>query len=312
MIFTSQRSMSGEIRKLFISFWILLNVISVPLTWANDVSYCVKKNTYHNNVLKGGLEAGDYMPWEPADVSHMTVDKCTEHCCESQDTDVVFLLNSYCFCVRCHSKELCSLVKITPPANYTPITVTVLKSISKLSTPTALVSHSRTLARRTQPTEFSTQSTTVKLEQKETKGTKRSDHVTTEPGEETTDHGLGRRNGTEIGINLTTPYNVTSAGPSTPRPTRMVKTEKKAEGTGNDDISLQCPGTLKVIRVRAFGIPGDNGTVADFDKHCQANLGLIDGTNVCIVSLKRVYKTSYPPFIKTLVTFTCSYTEFAS
>lgn len=85
-----------------------------------------------------------------------------------------------------------------------------------------------------------------------------------------------------------------------------------AEGTGNDDISLQCPGTLKVIRVRAFGIPGDNGTVADFDKHCQANLGLIDGTNVCIVSLKRVYKTSYPPFIKTLVTFTCSYTEFAS
>ena len=85
-----------------------------------------------------------------------------------------------------------------------------------------------------------------------------------------------------------------------------------AEGTGNDDISLQCPGTLKVIRVRAFGIPGDNKTVADFDKHCQANLGQIDGTNVCIVSLKRVYKTSYPPFIKTLVTFTCSYTEYVS
>lgn len=70
-----------------------VDVVSVPLTSANDVSYCVKKNTYHNNVLKGGLEAGDYMPWEPADVSHMTVDKCTEHCCESQDTDVVFLLN---------------------------------------------------------------------------------------------------------------------------------------------------------------------------------------------------------------------------
>lgn len=85
-----------------------------------------------------------------------------------------------------------------------------------------------------------------------------------------------------------------------------------AEGTGNDDISLQCPGTLKVIRVRAFGIPGDNETVAHFDKHCQANLGQIDGTNVCIVSLKRVYKTSYPPFIKTLVTFTCSYTEYVS
>ena len=85
-----------------------------------------------------------------------------------------------------------------------------------------------------------------------------------------------------------------------------------AEGTGNDDISLQCPGTLKVIRVIAFGIPGNNETVEDFDKHCQANLGQIAGTNVCIVSLKRVYKTSYPPFIKTLVTFTCSYTEFVS
>ena len=34
---------------------------------------------------------------------------------------------SYCFCVRCHSLESCSLVKITPPPEYTPITVTVLK-----------------------------------------------------------------------------------------------------------------------------------------------------------------------------------------
>ena len=84
------------------------------------------------------------------------------------------------------------------------------------------------------------------------------------------------------------------------------------EGTGNDDISLQCPGTLKVIRVLAFGIPGDSQTIKDFDKHCQANLAQIDETNVCIVSLKRVYKSSYPPFIKTLVTYTCSYTEFVS
>ncbi|XP_078361813.1 uncharacterized protein LOC144646151 isoform X3 [Oculina patagonica] len=114
-----------------------------------------------------------------------------------------------------------------------------------------------------------------------------------------------------IGVNFTT-SNVTLTGPTTPRPTRVVTTEKKAEGTGNDDISLQCPGTLKVTRVRAFGIPGDNKTVDDFDKHCQANLGQVDGTNVCIVSLKRVYKTSYPPFIKTLVTYTCSYTEHVS
>ena len=64
-----------------------------------------------------------------------------------------------------------------------------------------------------------------------------------------------------------------------------------------------------MIRVAAFGIPGDNKTVVDFDKHCQANLAQVDGTNVCIVSLKRVFKSSYPPFIKTVVTYTCSYTE---
>ncbi|KAM7452081.1 hypothetical protein ABFA07_000666 [Porites harrisoni] len=114
-----------------------------------------------------------------------------------------------------------------------------------------------------------------------------------------------------IGINITTP-NVSSTGPTTPRPTRVVKTERKAEGTGNDDISLQCQGALKIIRVAAFGIPGDNNTVSDFDKHCHANLAQVDGTNVCIVSLKRVYKTSYPPFIKTIVTYTCSYTEEVS
>ena len=67
--------------------------VSVPYVRANDVSFCIKKKTYPNVVLQGGLEAGKYMPWEPHDVSHMTVDTCTEHCCKSPDTDVVFLLN---------------------------------------------------------------------------------------------------------------------------------------------------------------------------------------------------------------------------
>ncbi|XP_022802351.1 uncharacterized protein LOC111339890 [Stylophora pistillata] len=111
-----------------------------------------------------------------------------------------------------------------------------------------------------------------------------------------------------VDVNLTK-VRSNSTAITTPRPTRVVTTEKKAEGTGNDDISLQCLGTITVIRVRAFGIPGDTSTVDDFNKHCQANLGQVDGTNVCIVSLKRVYKSSYPPFIKTLVTYTCSYIE---
>ncbi|RMX47017.1 hypothetical protein pdam_00009635 [Pocillopora damicornis] len=147
-----------------------------------------------------------------------------------------------------------------------------------------------------------------------------------------------------VDVNFTT-LSSNSTGITTPRPTRVVTTEKKgpppptkvtlnyirvtksileakrpkltmstfplvrAEGTGNDDISLQCSGTITVIRVRALGIPGDTSTVDDFNKHCQANLGQVDGTNVCIVSLKRVYKSRYPPFIKTVVTYTCSYTE---
>ncbi|RMX47016.1 hypothetical protein pdam_00009634, partial [Pocillopora damicornis] len=73
------------------------------------------------------MEAGTYTPWEPGDLSHMTVDRCTEHCCKSPDTDVVFLLNSYCFCVKCHSLESCAMVKITPPSTYRPVTVTVSK-----------------------------------------------------------------------------------------------------------------------------------------------------------------------------------------
>lgn len=60
---------------------------------AKDVSFCFKSATHYNVILSGGLEAGKYKPWEPSDESHMTHDRCTEHCCKSPDTDVVFLLN---------------------------------------------------------------------------------------------------------------------------------------------------------------------------------------------------------------------------
>jgi hypothetical protein len=80
-----------------------------------------------------------------------------------------------------------------------------------------------------------------------------------------------------------------------------------AEGKGNDDISIQCRGTMKITRVFAFGIVGDTKTVTDFDKYCQANIKDVDNTKVCIISLKRVYKTNYPPFISTKVTYKCTY-----
>lgn len=317
-------TMNRGTHKQAILIWILLN-FECAFT-RNDASFCFKKATHYNVVLEGKLKAGIYTPWEPdpSEVSSMTIDRCTEHCCRNPDIDVVFLLDRfserYCFCVKCHSDHLCFLKKITPPPSFTPITVTLSKSISKLSTTTAPFSDTWT-STRTKPTKSSTKSSTVKREQTETKRTtERTEDVATTSGKTTSDHGLGRRTGSEgeLGgqrsnprINITTP-NVSSTGPTTPRPTRVVKTERKAEGTGNDDISLQCQGALKIIRVAAFGIPGDNNTVSDFDKHCHANLAQVDGTNVCIVSLKRVYKTSYPPFIKTIVTYTCSYTEEVS
>ena len=63
----------------------------------NDASFCFKKATHYNVVLEGKLKAGIYTPWEPApsEVSHMTIDRCTEHCCRNPDTDVVFLLDRW-------------------------------------------------------------------------------------------------------------------------------------------------------------------------------------------------------------------------
>ena len=61
----------------------------------NDASFCFKKTAHYDVVLDGKLKAGIYTPWEPDpnEVSHMTIDRCTEHCCRSPDTDVVFLLD---------------------------------------------------------------------------------------------------------------------------------------------------------------------------------------------------------------------------
>ncbi|XP_022777548.1 uncharacterized protein LOC111318967 [Stylophora pistillata] len=112
---------------LLMALCTFLDCILVLQVQANDVSYCVKKRTYPDVILQGRMEAGTYTPWEPGDLSHMTVDKCTKHCCKSPDTDVVFLLNSFCFCVKCHSLESCTMVKITSPSTYRPVTVTVMK-----------------------------------------------------------------------------------------------------------------------------------------------------------------------------------------
>lgn len=58
-----------------------------------DAAFCFKQETHYNTTLKGGLDAGEYTPWEPRGVDFMTVDLCTKHCCKSPDTDAVFLLN---------------------------------------------------------------------------------------------------------------------------------------------------------------------------------------------------------------------------
>ena len=69
--------------------WFLAHITAL----AKDAPFCIKQATHYNTILRSGLEAGVYRPWEPRDVGNMTVDKCTEHCCQSPDTDTVFLLN---------------------------------------------------------------------------------------------------------------------------------------------------------------------------------------------------------------------------
>ncbi|KAK3753245.1 hypothetical protein QZH41_004457 [Actinostola sp. cb2023] len=64
---------------------------------------------------------------------------------------------------------------------------------------------------------------------------------------------------------------------------------------------------MTVTRVIAFGIPGDQKAVSAFNKYCQANKEKLDKTNICFVSLKRVYKSNYPPFISTKVIYRCRF-----
>ncbi|XP_029188702.2 uncharacterized protein LOC114955923 [Acropora millepora] len=298
-----------ESQKSKVLLLLLLNFVCVL---GRDAAFCFKQETHYNTTLKGGLDAGEYTPWEPRGVDFMTVDLCTKHCCKSPDTDAVFLLNSHCFCVKCYSVRSCSLQKITPPPGYIPVTVIVMESISKFSTTSTPHTHPKTF-RDIPKTETSSQSTAVRLNQKQTEqGTERHSHVKTTPTQTTSYGGPGRGNGEDHEVNITSP-NISSTGATTPRPTRKVTKQKKAEGMGNDDISLLCPGSLKVTGVRAFEVSGNTDTIKDFDKYCQANLVRVDASNVmCILSLRRVYKSRYPPFVKTAVTYECSYTEFVS
>ena len=52
---------------------------------------------------------------------------------------------------------------------------------------------------------------------------------------------------------------------------------------------------------------GNDKTVKDFNEYCKTNLHTMDNTKVCVVSLKRVYKESYPPFVTTEIEYKCTY-----
>ncbi|KAK2558295.1 hypothetical protein P5673_019417 [Acropora cervicornis] len=79
-----------ESQKSKVLILLLLNFVCVL---GKDAAFCFKQTTHYNTTLKGGLDAGEYTPWEPHGVDFMTVDLCTKHCCKSPDTDAVFLLN---------------------------------------------------------------------------------------------------------------------------------------------------------------------------------------------------------------------------
>ena len=79
-------------------------------------------------------------------------------------------------------------------------------------------------------------------------------------------------------------------------------------GTGNAKIKLQCPGAIKVIKVVAFGVQGNEETVSAFDQVCQDSITQVDNVNHCVVSLEKVYGNPYPPTAKTNLSYRCTYT----
>ncbi|XP_031571584.1 uncharacterized protein LOC116305741 [Actinia tenebrosa] len=251
------------------------------------------------------MKAGLYIPYDnPSDLAQMTVTKCTKYCCKKPGIiDIVFLLNKYCYCVSCYSVKLCRLFSIDPPEGFHPVAVVLNKDIvATLVSPTSS-------QRRPNPwmsgsgRVFTNHLFTKKLSPtKLSVSTRHVWNAATRFGREREE----RRQSTTNKVTLP-PIPVPTSFPTSLRPTRIAIKERTVEGKGNEDISIQCLGTFKITRVLAFGIVGDTKTVTDFDRYCQANIKDVDNAKICIISLKRVYKTNYPPFISTKVTYKCTY-----
>ncbi|XP_032238284.1 uncharacterized protein LOC116618548 isoform X2 [Nematostella vectensis] len=274
---------------LILIVWLLLSVpVRCQVTSPNT---CKVHAIYNDVTLFGGMKAGVYIPFDDQNApTHMTVTKCTEHCCQTGAADVVFLLNKYCYCVICYSVQLCSPVAITPPRGFKPVAVVLNKGIFKVTT--------------SAPTKPLKSVFSIAI----SSYTKQSVDRGTDQNVRTTAGGREREGQEGLTGQITLPPAAAATKkPTTLPPTRMVSKERTVIGKGNEDITLQCAGTMDILRVVAFGITGDKGTVKDFNKYCKANMKKVDDSNVCLVSLKKVYETNYPPFIQTRVTYNCTY-----
>ncbi|XP_020909994.2 uncharacterized protein LOC110247854 isoform X3 [Exaiptasia diaphana] len=296
---------------------------------------CKVQRIYNDVTILGGLKAGLYIPYEgPEGLGDMTATKCTVYCCKKKNVvDMVFLINKYCYCISCYSAELCKPVPIKPPRGFSPVVIILNKDVLLRSTllPTTAITTAQFTDHFTTVLPSATshvwhESTRIRRTTRKQDGGRQTDnskaslavknvYLPSSPrgDRDVLSSGKGQDNLTKLPP-FTRPKIVTL--PATPVPTTLRKTlaptrlaEKSltVEGTGNADITLRCKGSISVTRVHAFGIPGDKKSITSFNNYCKANLKKLDATNICIVSLKRVFKSQYPPFIKTKVSYNCKY-----
>ncbi|XP_028517588.1 uncharacterized protein LOC110247854 isoform X5 [Exaiptasia diaphana] len=255
---------------------------------------CKVQRIYNDVTILGGLKAGLYIPYEgPEGLGDMTATKCTVYCCKKKNVvDMVFLINKYCYCISCYSAELCKPVPIKPPRGFSPVVIILNKDVLLRSTllPTTAITTAQ----------FTDHFTTVLPS-----ATSHVWHESTRIRRTTRKQDGGRQTDNSKVTLPATPVPTTLR--KTLAPTRLAEKSLTVEGTGNADITLRCKGSISVTRVHAFGIPGDKKSITSFNNYCKANLKKLDATNICIVSLKRVFKSQYPPFIKTKVSYNCKY-----
>ena len=98
---------------------------------------CSIKSIHDNVTLLGGLSAGKFQPMfdEPHHLRDMSREKCVTHCCNDESNDLVFMINMYCYCVKCRNSQMCTPVPITPPSGFHPVAILLHRKTGKTRSP---------------------------------------------------------------------------------------------------------------------------------------------------------------------------------